>query len=51
MIKLYETAYNNDPRIRKENEAIEAERQKRKAEQKELRVKAAKEREAAQQAL
>ena len=50
LIRLYETAYNNDPRIKRENEAIEAERLRRKAEQKEQRVKAAKEREAAQQA-
>lgn len=32
LIKLYETAYNNDPRVKAELEKIEAEKQKRKEE-------------------
>lgn len=50
LIKLYETAYNADPRIRRENEQIEAEKVRRKQEQKEHRVLAAREREAQKQA-
>ena len=32
LIKLYETEYNNDPRVKAELEKIEAEKQKRKEE-------------------
>lgn len=38
LIRLAETAYNNDPRIKKERELVEAEKLRKKQEKKDLKM-------------